>query len=707
MGKVRKSVYRQPVTSDGLRKMESGELKWFDIEMFSNLNTGVLEQYLDEKNRGEGFGRSKLVWSKVFIGILIGIGFAIINQYIGLKIGLITSGSLYVTYLVGMALRWSPTEINVASGGAGGADKTCTGFVFTFPAIFLLAYSTRYIGYQGSRLIEPEAIGPLLPIVLVSAILAAFLGVLYFVIFRRIWLVEDPLPAPGIEAQIKLLDIAKDIEKGTVEHAKHSIRLVRNWLLVVMGFAFIRDFPIIPKSGGKVSIIDSLIGSEYYSMGVVHMSNEQSVYTHLGYAFQGVGLAIGWFMKARVAILVTIGSLFTWLVVVPMIVAFDVPIFVPLLGESLSPHSFPASVILDGEPLLLLGARSPAHAADLGVAKILAIGAILGGGITALIKMFPTFKTVTSDLRGTGGTGGGAGTGTKRKDWIPHKGWYEWPLSHIKPMMIVAAVGIGLVFWAGGFPPLQSFVFSILLVGLTFLLGAIAIKVGGEVGTTPVSGTSFICLLLLVLVFGGLNKITPFNSPSQLIIMALVGTTVFGSAISLSADIIWEFKVAVYTGTRPYLVMKSELVGIFFGVFVSALAAIFFGTILAQGIIELEAPQANAFATFAQILMGGKVMYSVFFVGILIGVFIELVTGMGTAFGLGMYLPLSYTLTFLVGGSARDVWEKKWLEPKAKKNNWNEREKTLRLLDTFMIATALLVGEAMLGVILSVYLFFS
>ncbi len=700
MGSVRKSAYRQPVTPDGLRNIESGELKWFDIEMFSNLNTGVLEQYLDEKNRGVGFSRSTFKWRKVAVGILIGVCFAIIEQYIGLKIGLVTTGAMYVIYLVGMSLHWSPTEINVASGGTSGAFKTCTGFVFTFPAIFLLAYSTKYVGFQGSRLVEPEAISALLPIVLVSAILAAFLGVMYFTIFRRIWLVEDPLPAPQFQAQVKLLDIANDIQQGTVEYGKRSIRLVRNWTLIIMSFAFLREFPLITRGDSRLSILDSLIGSDYYNLGVVHMSDAQSTYTHLGYAFQGFGLAIGWFQKARVAALITIGSLFTWLVVVPMIVAFNVPIFVPYFGESVSPLSFPIMVNLEGELVPILGAMSPAEAADSGVAKLLAIGAILGGGMTALIKMLPTFKTVTADLRSSGSSE------KKRKDWVPGKGWYEWPLTHIKPMMIITAVIIGLIFWLGGFPILQSFVFSILLVTITFVLGAIAVKVGGEVGTVPVSGTSFLCLLLLVLVFSGLNAISPFSGQSQLIIMALIGTTVFGSAISLSSDIIWEFKVAIYSGTRPYHIMKSELTGIFFGTFVSAFAAIIFSTLLAQGTLELEAPQANAFATFTQILMGGRVMYSVFAMGILIGVFIELITGLGTAFGLGMYLPVSYTLTFLVGGVSRDVWEKKWLEPKAKANNWTERQKTLKLLDTYMVATGLLVGEALIGVCISVFLIF-
>jgi uncharacterized oligopeptide transporter (OPT) family protein len=685
--------------------------------MFSNLNTGVLEQYLDEKNRVDGFGRSRFVWRKVFIGVLIGVFFAIINQYIGLKVGLITSGSLYVSYLVGMALKWSPTDINVASGGAGGADKTCTGFVFTFPAIYLLAYSTRYLGYGGARVIDPDALGSLLPIVLVSVILAAFLGVMYFIIFRRIWLVEDPLPTPGFEAQVKLLDIANDIEKGTVEHARRSIRLVRNWTLGIMGFAFLRDFPVIAKNETRVSLIDSVVGSDYYSKGVIHMSNEQSVYTHLGFALQGVQLAIGWFMKGRTALLVTVGSLFTWLIIIPMIVGFEVPIYVPYIDNYLSPMSFPIYwPVENGDPILLLGADSPAHAADLGVAKLIAIGTILGGGITALLKMLPTFKTVTADLRKSrkGGDSGsnvaGSGSGSSRKDWVPHKGWYEWPVSLIKPMMIITGIGIAIIFAFGGFPIIPSIIFALILVGLTFILGSIAIKVGGEVGTTPVSGTSFLCLLFLILIFWGINAaFKPFTGTSQLVIMALIGTTVFGSAISLSADIIWEFKVAIYTGTRPYYVLKSELIGILIGVFVAATAAVFFSQILANETLPLEAPQAHAFATFTQILVsvleGGNFMISVFLMGILIGVFIELLTGMGTAFGLGMYLPVHHTALFLVGGFARDTWEKRWLIPKAKENNWSEKEKTLKLLDTFMIATGLLVGEALLGVILSIYYF--
>ena len=52
---VKKSAYRQPVTPEGLKAIESGTLTWLDDEMYNNLNTGVLEQYLEEKNLEEAF----------------------------------------------------------------------------------------------------------------------------------------------------------------------------------------------------------------------------------------------------------------------------------------------------------------------------------------------------------------------------------------------------------------------------------------------------------------------------------------------------------------------------------------------------------------------------------------------------------------------------------------------------------------------------
>ena len=152
MGKVLKSPYRKPVTPGGLRKIEEGTLEWLDPEMFANFNTGVCEQYLEEKNREASFVISKWNWKMVIIALIIGTLFAMINQYVGLKVGMVVSGSWYTIYLLGLALKWDPPQLNIAATAGNGAAMICTGFVFSFPAIYLLALSPAYEGAGGEFL---------------------------------------------------------------------------------------------------------------------------------------------------------------------------------------------------------------------------------------------------------------------------------------------------------------------------------------------------------------------------------------------------------------------------------------------------------------------------------------------------------------------------------------------------------------------------
>jgi hypothetical protein len=708
MSRVRRSAYRQPATPKGLEAIEKGTLQWFDTEMYGNLNTEVLEEYLDQKNRQESFARSEFKWWKLILVIfVVGLPFTFITQYIALKIGLVVGGAYYVSYLVGMALRWNPTQVNIASGSATATDRTVTGFVFTFPAIFLLAYSSQYVMSDGNPLIDPALIesSNIVPLAMVASLFASMMGLMYFIIFRRIWQVEDPLPAPGFQAFVKLLDISNHLSTGTASHAKRSIKLALKSFGAMFIFGFLRDFPLGKAQNSITEKIMGAIGLEsVYGHGKIHMPYTWSKYTHVSYELTGIGFALGWFLRLRAAFIVAAGSFVTWFFIVPLAVGLDVPIYVPIL-ESYADSGYLSTHILpinNAELAQYIPYPAPSFGAAQGIAKIIAIGAILGGGLTALAKMLPTFRTVLTDITKTGGGG-------QKKGWTPYKGWYEWPTQHIGIVVGVALFTIFMAFWIfGGFPIIASFFFALLLVILTFMLGAIAVKISGEVGTTPVSGTSFLTLLLLFGVFSLIAIFQPFpGGQAQIVLMALIGTTVFGSAISLSSEIMWDFKCGLYTGTRPMHLIKGESVAIIVGTPAAAIAAYFLSRMLAAGDLPLEAPQAHAFAVFVQILAGGKVMYSLFFLGMFIGFTVEMLTGMGTAFGLGMYLPLQYTLMMVTGGAARDIWEKKWLNRKVKNEGWGEERRTLKLLDTYMIMTGLYIAEAIIGTFLAIYLVIS
>ena len=220
-----------------------------------------------------------------------------------------------------------------------------------------------------------------------------------------------------------------------------------------------------------------------------------------------------------------------------------------------------------------------------------------------------------------------------------------------------------IIFWMGGFPIAAAMVFATVLILTTFLLGAIAVRVMGETGIEPVSGTSFIVLLMLLGLF--LNYGDFFGlSKEEAILIALVGTTVFGSAISMSGTVVADYKNSLYIGNRPYHISKtSNIMGVVPGAILGAGMAIFLSDLLADGTIDLLAPQANAFAGFTVMLAEGQGNLSALLIGFLLGAFIEWVTGMGTSFGLGMYLPTPYTFPMMIGGAGRDWWQAKRLDP--------------------------------------------
>jgi uncharacterized oligopeptide transporter (OPT) family protein len=680
---IKKSAYREPPTAIGLEKIEKGTLDYMDKEVWSNLNTGVLEEYFEEKNRGEGFSRSRFDWKKVLVGIALGTLFAIITAYVGLKEGIAISGGWYIMYLIGAALKWHPCDINVAGGASTGATYIGTGFIFTFPAIYLLT-TDRYILADGSKIINSVPSNVLI-VALIATIFTGILGTLYFIILRRIWLVEDPLHIPGWEPNLQLIDISNDIIKGKTVSAMRSLKLFGKWTGLTMVFGFFRDFPVGRINGSSAAPMDiALQGSSWYDRGTIIQPYDTATYTHFGFGLIPIQIGLGWFMKLKISIIVNLGTFITWFIIIPMAVVIGVPIFVPSQNVYMDPLSFGV----------------PAYAVFAGVARPIAVGTILGAGLTGLLKMIPTFKSAMSDIFEVR-------KGGKRRDYIEGRGWYEWPVTHIWPMTVLTFIVVFLLFWFGfeGSNPLVSLIFSLVLVTTTFALGAIAVKVMGETGTQPVSGTSFIVLIMLILIFMGLGL-----SRETTAIIVLIGTTVFAGAISMEGDIIWDFKSGLYVGNRPYHLMKGELTGIIPGAIASVIAAVMFSQLLASGELNLVAPQANAFATIVQTFLGGSnmgMLVSFLLIGGILGVLLELTTGMGTAIGLGMYFPLWLMLPMIFGGAIRDIWEKRYLEPRAKSEKWTEKQKTIKILDTYMIATGLIVGEAIIGTIVAIVFIFS
>ena len=730
---VKKSAYRQPVTPEGLKAIEKGTLTWLDDEMYNNLNTGVLEQYLEEKNLEEAFEVSHWDTRKVLLGIAIGAVFSGVTAYIGLKLGLAISAAWYIAYVLGMALKWSPSEVNIATSATTGATHASTGFIFTFPAIFLLAADKQYWLSDGPLIVLGAGETIRLAFVgIVASMFAGFLGVMYFIIFRRVWLVEDPLPLPGFEATLKMLDIASDVSTGAVEHARESLKTIGVWTSITMLALFIIEYPLIYMKGKTIALTDYLAGiasaegfgvASFYSKAKIHQPGEvvdgvakgpahydaeqwynPFMYTYVGVALTPSMFAIGWFMKTRVAFLVNLGTIVGWFFLVPLAVAFNVPVYEGQLGASVPLQDLPGALYASCMASAVSQTEINACGVETGAVQMyafskavrfIAIGAIVGGGIFGLLKMWKTFANIFVDI-------GKAFKGDSGKEYMKGKGWYEWPLAHIPIFMLLTFGSMIIIFMLGDFPIMASIVFSLILLMTTFLLGAIAVRVMGETGIEPVSGTSFIVLLMLFGVFLNFNDALGLTT-QEAVLLGLVGTTVFGSAISMSGTVIGDYKNSLYIGNRPYHISKGNIMGVVPGAVIGAGVAIFLANELAQGRIDLIAPQANAFATFSVIFAEGQGDLMLLLLGFMLGVFVEWATGMGTSFGLGMYLDVPHTLPMLIGGIARDSWEDKKLKPRIEAIKEKEgtvvaeKQRALILLGTFMVAAGLLTGEAFFG----------
>ncbi len=694
---IRKSTYRRPPTPNGLKVIEQDTLEWFSPEVYANMNSGVLEEYIEERNRKRSFSDTKWSWKAVLFGMMVGTIFCVITEYVGLKVGIAIPGGGYVVYLLAIAWRWKPSTVNDAQGVTAAATSIGSGFIFTFPALYMLHKHPDYRigGTPDNPMFLITEIPPLY-VVMVATMVAGMLGTVYFIIFRRLWLVEDPLPVPGFEAGIQLLEICHESWRGTLKGARRTIMGIF-WASVASAvITFLRDMPL-PGTGGR-SAFDIAFEGDWYNHGAITIPPDYQTWTTMEFGIIPIQVGLGWYMRFRVAFLMSLGTLLTWLVIAPMSYYFETPVYI--VGfDFVSVRDFP-------NPFAPF--TTPVFASYSNIGRIIAIGAILGGGLTALAKMWPVFKPAFQDVwKAMTKKGDDDGAG----DYVPGRGWYEWPLAHIPYMMAITAVALIVIFLAGGYPFKQTAAFAIALVATTFGLGAISVKVMGETGTQPVSGTSFITLILLVGIFKAMGTNDELTA-----VMAILCTTIFGSSISMSGVVIGEYKAALYVGNKPFHLMKAILTGVISGAIFAVIGAVMFSDGMAtvdpetgEPVLNLLAPQANAFASFLQALLGAAsstiTQYLVF--GVFLGIFAELMTGMGTAFGLGMYFHLQLTTPMLLGGAARDIYEKKFLFPRAKREGWTERQTTLKILDTFMIATGLIIGEAIMGVIVTIVLMFA
>ena len=93
---------------------------------------------------------------------------------------------MYIAYVLGMALKWSPSEVNIATSLQQEQHMPPQGSSSHSLQFFYLL-RTPIIGYLTPLIILGEGETLRLAFVgIVASMFAGFLGVMYFIIFRRV-----------------------------------------------------------------------------------------------------------------------------------------------------------------------------------------------------------------------------------------------------------------------------------------------------------------------------------------------------------------------------------------------------------------------------------------------------------------------------------------------------------------------------------------
>ena len=350
----------------------------------------------------------------------------------------------------------------------------------------------------------------------------------------------------------------------------------------------------------------------------------------------GSGLLVGW----RICLAMAIGTAISW---------FILPSF--LLSHGMIPEQT--------YPMTLRWVMWPAT------------GLMVAGG---LISLALKWNLIVKTFRGL------------RDSKVGDQGQREFPMQWVVIGSLVMTVVICLVqYFSMGIPMWLSFI--AILLSLPLML--VGLRVLGETNWGPISAMSN--MMQAIFAF-----ISPGNVPVNMSSSGLTGTIAVTSEALMQ-----DFKAGQLIRSNPRNLTIAQLIAAPVGSLATALVYPLLRDRFGIGPSGLSSPISVKWAGFAELLTRGL---SALPPGCLVGLVIGIAVGIGltllaekykenipspAAIGIGMLIPASVLMTFILGGIGQLVWAK--TSPKS--------EEDFRI----PLASGLIAGEAILAVVLALF----
>lgn len=586
----------------------------------------------------------EVTWWSVGMGLLMALIFSAAAAYSGLKIGQVFEAAIPISIIAvgasAAARRKDALGQNVIIQSIGACSGVIVaGAVFTIPGLYILQAKYPDISVDFWQ-------------IFFSSLLGGFLGILFLIPFRK-YFVKDQhgkLPFPEATATTEILMTG---EKGG---RQAKLLIVSGLIGGVFDFAFT-----------YLKLWGEIITSRVLPYGTALAEKAKIVFK---LNVSALIFSFGYLIGLRYALIITVGSLLSWFIFIPLI--NEIGNVVASLNGGVNPFD-----ALSAEVIFKTYVRP------------IGIGAIAMAGIIGIIKSSGVIKSAFKLAFGIG-----AKTHADQKVERTQK---DLKMSFVMLFLALTLIAVFLFLIFGvHITFVQAIVALATILIISFLFTTVAANAIAIVGTNPVSGMTLMTLILssVVLVSVGLKGWQ--GMLSSLIIGGIVCT-----ALSMAGGFITDLKVGYWLGTTP---MKQQSFK-FLGTLISAATVGFVIFILNQvfGFVQtsqhdnpMTAPQANAMAAIIEPLMSGSgVSWMLLAIGALISIFVNWLKISPLAFALGMFIPLDLNTPLVVGGLL---------------NHWFNKNKNKKLAEVrnqrgILISSGFIAGAALFGVIGAVILF--
>ena len=575
----------------------------------------------------------ELTVTSIIMGVLLAVIFGAANAYLGLRVGMTVSASIPAAVISMGVIRIimrknSILESNMVQTIGSAGESLAAGAIFTMPALFLWAE-------------EGLCSMPSLVEITLIALCGGVLGVLFMVPLRNALIVKEHQTLLYPEGTA-CADVLLAGEEGG---ANASTVFTGMGLAAV--FKFIVDgLKVIPADvSAAFKSFKGEIGMEVYP------------------ALLGVGYIVG----PKIASYMFVGSVFGWLVIIPLICLFGPDTWL-----------YPAKA---GTTIAQLYAGGGAAAIWSTYVKYIGAGAIATGGIISLIKSLPLIvKTFSDSMKSVKG---GKNTSTARTA-------QDLPMQFI----LVGIVAMVVIIWAVPAIPV-TLLGAALIVIFGFFFATVSSRMVGLVGSSnnPVSGMAIATLLIATMAIKGSGKTG---------IDGMTAAIAIGSVICIIAAIAGDTSQDLKTGYLLGATPKKQQIGELIGVLASGLAI---GGVLyllnaawGYGGAEVPAPQATLMKMIVEGIMGGNLPWNLVFVGVFLALGLEILRIPVMPFAIGLYLPIYLNATIMIGGVVRMVMDAR--------KNVDEKTKEQQSTDGTLYCAGMIAGEGLVGILLAIFAVF-